>query len=177
MPEPIKLKRDCEAILIPAGNLTTLPEGMEVRITQSLGGSYTVSTENGYLVRIDGVNADALGMEKTNDVGLEADAPVEKMIWDQLKTVYDPEIPVNIADLGLIYECLLSDFPDGEKRVEVKMTLTAPGCGMGDVLREEVKRKLLRVPHVKDVNVEVVWEPVWDRSKMSDAAKLQLGML
>ncbi len=167
--------RELEATQIPSGQKTKVPAGTSVRIVQSLGGSYTVLTHDGYMVRIEGKDGDAIGQEKIEGPKLEG-LSTEEQIWGQMKTCYDPEIPVNIVDLGLIYSCQISDFPDGGYRVEIKMTLTAPGCGMGDVLKNEVQRKLLSLPQVKDVRVELVWEPVWDRSRMSDAAKLKLGM-
>ena len=180
--EPITLSRDCQAIQIPSGEKVTLPAGSQVRITQSLGGSYTVTTERGYMVRIASKDADAIG-EETSGVfdsgGSSAVEPadVERLVWDQLKTCYDPEIPVNIAELGLIYSCLITPLPEGGNKVEIKMTLTAPGCGMGESLKADVQSKILNLPGIKDVNVELVWDPPWDRSMISEAAKLQLGML
>lgn len=179
--EPITLSRDCEAIVIPDGYQVKLPKGSQVNIMQALGGDYTVSTTEGYMVRISGKDADALGKEASAspEVGVPStlEAPVEKLVWDQLKTCFDPEIPVNIVDLGLVYVCRIAPLPEGGNKAEVKFTLTAPGCGMGDVLKADIRSKILSVPGIKDVDVEVVVEPPWDPSKMSEAAKLQLGML
>ncbi|MGH7775465.1 MAG: putative Fe-S cluster assembly protein SufT [Candidatus Binatia bacterium] len=180
--EPITLSRDCEALQIPSGEKVTLPAGSQVRITQSLGGSYTVVTDRGYMVRIAGKDADAVGQETiaTSQAGMSAavdPAEVEKLVWDQLRTCYDPEIPVNIADLGLIYSCLITSLPDSGNRIEIKMTLTAPGCGMGGALKADVQSKIQSVPGVKEVDVELVWDPPWDQSLMSEAAKLQLGLI
>lgn len=175
----ITLKRDCEAIQIPAGNIVTLPAGTQVFITQSLGGSYTVATDRG-LARITDANADALGFEPANAAAPATphDGPVdEKSIWDQLKTCYDPEIPVNIVDLGLIYDCKVTQRPEGGARVEVKMTLTAPGCGMGPTIAAEAKSKVLSVPGVEEAEVELVWDPVWNQGMISEAGKMKLGMI
>lgn len=173
----IELKRDCEAIEIPSGIPRRLQAGAPVRISQFVGGSYTVIGDMGYMCRIDAKDADALGLSSE-----EAHSPAqsegpfsEPMVWDQLKTVYDPEIPVNIVDLGLIYSCKITD-DQGGKRVDVKMSMTAPGCGMGNVLKADVERKLAHLPEVKSVTVEVVFDPPWHPGLMSEAAKLQLGM-
>jgi probable FeS assembly SUF system protein SufT len=168
-------QRDLEATQIPSGQKSAVVKGTKGRIVQALGGSYTVLTQDGYMLRIEGVDGDAIGQQKIEGPTLDG-LTVEEKIWAQLRTCYDPEIPVNIADLGLIYACEISDFPDGGHRVEIKMTLTAPGCGMGDVLKAEVQRKLLTLPEIKDVQVALVWEPTWNRDLMSDAAKLKLGM-
>lgn len=181
--QPITLSRDCEAILIPAGDEVILPAGTPVRVVQTLGGSYTVTTDSGHMLRIAGKDVDVLGEEfapapqSGEPVAAEGPVDVEKMLWDQLKTCFDPEIPVNIVDLGLVYVCQVSPLPDGGKKAEVKFTLTAPGCGMGDVLKVDVQTKLLSVPGIEDIDVEVVVEPPWDPSRMSEAAKLQLGMM
>jgi len=179
--EPVALIRDLEVVEIPAGTKATLPAGAHVMVTQTLGGNYTVMTVDGYLFRVDGKDADALGhVVKAADPRLAAsaaDGPVDKeLVWDQLRTVYDPEIPVNIVDLGLVYKCEISPLPTGGNRIDIDMTMTAPGCGMGEYLKSDVEEKLGNVPGVKAVNVEIVWEPVWDRDRMSEAAKLQLGM-
>ena len=179
--EPVALTRDIEVVEIPAGTKATLPAGAHVMVTQTLGGNYTVMTVDGYLFRVDGKDADALGhVVKAADPRLAAsaaDGPVDKdLVWDQLRTVYDPEIPVNIVDLGLVYKCEISPLPTGGNRIDIDMTMTAPGCGMGEYLKSDVEEKLGNVPGVKAVNVEIVWEPVWDRDRMSEAAKLQLGM-
>jgi probable FeS assembly SUF system protein SufT len=180
---PIQLKRPVEAIEIPYGTRVMLPAGAEVRITQSLGGSYTVLTEDGYLVRIADKDADALGIAATSAGAAAAPAAevnsaddLEKLVWQQLETLYDPEIPVNVVELGLVYGCKAIESGDGY-RVEVQMTLTAPGCGMGDVLRAEAESKIQALPKVKEVSVEMVVDPPWDPSRMSDAARLQLNMM
>jgi probable FeS assembly SUF system protein SufT len=171
----VPLKRDCAAIAIPAGTRLTLPAGTVVRVTQAAGTSYTVAADFGVLYRIEGVDADALGLSGPVE---ESQAPPtfsEKMVWDQLKTVYDPEIPVNIVDLGLIYGCAIGDDEQGGKKIDVQMSLTAPGCGMSDVLKADVETKLRRLPEVKQVKVDVVFDPPWTPARMSEAAKLQLG--
>ncbi len=181
--EPITLSRDCEAIMIPSGERVTLPAGTEVRVIQTLGGSFTVATEWGHMLRIPGQDADAIGEETApaSEAGAsgtaEGPVDVERLVWDQLKTCFDPEIPVNIVDLGLVYACRISPLPEGGSKAEVRFTLTAPGCGMGDVLKADVQAKALSVPGIEDVEVEVVVEPPWDPSRMSEAAKLQLGMM
>ncbi len=176
--KPIQLKRDVEAIEIPAGFKVILPAGSEVVVQQMLGGNFTVMTGWGHLLRIAGKDAEALGAE-----GATAQSQVkpatfdEKLVWDELKTVFDPEIPVNVVDLGLIYSCKSTQLPSGKYRVEVKMTITAPGCGMGDILRSEVHSKIAALPQVSDVDVQMVFDPPWDPGKMSESAKLQLGMM
>lgn len=178
------LTRDCPAIQIPAGNTIILHAGDTVFITQSLGGSYTVATELG-LARIASQNADALGLEApsaaapapTAESG-HAGAPIdEKRIWDQLKTCYDPEIPVNIVDLGLIYDCRITPRNGHGALVTVKMTLTAPGCGMGPVLAQEAKAKIEALPGVDEAEVELVWDPPWNQAMISEAGKMQLGIV
>ena len=176
--ERITLSRACEVIEIPSGSLATLPVGTVVRIMQSLGSGYTVATDRGYMCRIDAKDTDALGL--ANEVTAQAPAIHggsfnEKMVWDQLKTVYDPEIPVNIVDLGLVYSCVIAPLEQGGNTVHVKMSMTAPGCGMGNVLKADVETKVSRLPSVKEVHVEVVFDPPWYPGLMSDAAKLQLG--
>jgi len=172
------LKRDCPAIMIPAGTHLTIPAGTEVTITQSLGGTYTVMG-SGYLARIDSKDADALGFDVAEKGSAPvADGPVdEKAIWDQMKMCYDPEIHVNVGDLGLIYDCKVTPLEEGGNKVDVKMTLTAPGCGMGGVIAGDVEQRIRTVPGVADVHVEVVWDPIWNQSMMSDAARLQLGLM
>ena len=174
-----ELQRDCEAIRIPSGETFTLPAGTRVLITQALGGSYTVATEMG-LARITDANADALGLEPRAPQPAPASAhstvPVdEKAVWDELRTCYDPEIPVNIVDLGLIYSLEASDEPEG-KRVSVKMTLTAPGCGMGPALAADAEQRILGVPGVSSANVELVWDPPWSPAMISPAGRERLGM-
>jgi probable FeS assembly SUF system protein SufT len=180
MREEVTLTRNADAVMIPSGEKVLVPEGARATITQSLGGSYTLITERGLMVRISGREVEAIGkpIENIPEVAAgEELAPekLEEMVWDQLKTCYDPEIPVNIVDLGLVYLCELEE-ADGAKNVKIKMTLTAPGCGMGPVLASDVKSKVEALPGVKQAEVEVVFDPVWDRSMMSEAAKLQLGM-
>ena len=177
---PIVLARDCQATQIPSGSKVLLRAGTRVTITQSLGGQFTVTTDEGGLYRIAGEDADALGERPP---AAAAQAPMiegpfdEDRVWEQLKTVFDPEIPVNLVDLGLIYRCEAVPLPEGGHRVEIAMSMTAPGCGMGDVLKEDVRRKVQSVPGVRQVQVEVVWDPPWDASRMSDAARLQLGWM
>lgn len=178
--EMITVNRDVDAVLIPLGTPVMIPEGASVMITQELGGSYTVSV-NGNLARIEGKDADALGMKEVKPARQAepgpAEGPVsEEEIWNVLKTCFDPEIPVNIVDLGLVYDCHVVDTDDGGNHVDVVMTLTAPGCGMGPFIVEDVRQKVLSVANVSDVLVDLVFEPPWDRAMMSDEAKLQLGM-
>jgi probable FeS assembly SUF system protein SufT len=179
MHDEIELTRDCEAIQIPQGTTVTLPAGTRVAVTQSLGGSYTISTEAGYLYRITDVNADAIGQEApSKPASGEAAAPVdETVVWEQLKTCYDPEIPVNIVDLGLIYDCALEPQENGKTKVAVKMTLTAPGCGMGPTIAAEARMRIESIPGVEEANVELVWDPPWDQSMISEAGKMKLGLI
>jgi probable FeS assembly SUF system protein SufT len=179
--EPINLTRDVDASVIPIGTKVTLLKGEQATITQSLGGSYTVVV-NGNMFRIEGKDADALGMAVAEKKiggasGSVSQEHVEKEIWNQLRTCYDPEIPVNVVDLGLIYDCHIEPMTPGSYRVGVKMTLTAPGCGMGPVLQQDVQNKLLSLEAVDDVAVELVWDPPWNQSMLSEAAKLQLGLM
>ncbi len=170
--------RDVEAREIPSGTPITLHTGDPVIITQTLGGSFTVMTPVGFLARIDGKDADAIGEEvAVVDAAANEGKSTEDLAWDQLRTCFDPEIPVNIVDLGLVYACALSALPEGGEKIDVKFTLTAPGCGMGDVLREDIKGKLLSIPGIKDADVQVVFDPPWSLQMMSEAAKLQLGMM
>jgi probable FeS assembly SUF system protein SufT len=170
--------REIEAKEIPSGMRITIPEGTPLTLTQSLGGSFTVLTPYGYMARVEGKDGDAIGEQAvTLDAEAAAGRSVEELCWDQLKTCFDPEIPVNIVDLGLVYKCAVTERPEGGDKVEVRFTLTAPGCGMGDVLREDIQGKLLAVPGVREADVQVLFDPPWNMSMMSDAAKLQLGML
>src|SRR3989338_8020412 len=183
MSELVVLSRDCDVTEIPSGPKTTLPKGIQVRITQSLGGSFTIVTDDGYMARVSGSDADAIGKMVGADLKpvstFDTNRPLEELVMDQLRTCYDPEIPVNIVDLGLVYECKITPLEPVPGtvtyRVDVKLTLTAPGCGMGEVLKKDAESKILGVPGVKEAQVELVWEPPWDQSKMSDAAKLKLG--
>ncbi|QRN95688.1 putative Fe-S cluster assembly protein SufT [Archangium violaceum] len=179
------LARDCEVTMIPSGERVMVPAGTEVRVLQTLGGNVTVQGDYGQLMRIDEKDADALGADYVaqNPKPAESEAPAEEgafdeeRVWEQLRTVYDPEIPVNIVELGLVYQCKATPLPEGGQRVEIQMTVTAPGCGMGPVLVDDVRRKVQDVPGVKEANVELVWEPPWDQSRMSDVARLQLGWM
>jgi probable FeS assembly SUF system protein SufT len=180
----VTLKRDVEASVIPVGTKVTLNAGEEAYITQSLGGTYTVVV-NGNMFRIENKDADALGMELAAEPvaarsgGAVSVEQLEKEVWDQMRTCYDPEIPVNIVDLGLVYDCKVAPIAGAQDRyrVEVKMTLTAPGCGMGPVLQQDVQNKLMSIEAVDDVNVELVWEPQWNQGMLTEAAKLQLGLM
>ena len=177
--EPIKFERDCAAVLVPQGEAVTLPAGSVGYITQALGGSWTVFVE-GNLFRIAGKDADAIGKEPPEPLALPDgadDAAVEQLVWKQLRTCFDPEIPINVVDLGLVYEAVVRPLPGGERTVDVKMTLTAPGCGMGDVLVEDVRSKLELIPTVVEADVELVFDPPWNRTMMSEAARLETGML
>jgi len=172
------LNRNCDVIEIPSGRMSTLPQGMSLRIMQSRGDSYTVWTDYGQMYRIEGKDADALGLQAESggpQAAEDAREFNEQMVWDILKTVYDPEIPVNIVDLGLIYSCKISEVQPEGKRVAIDMSMTAPGCGMGGVLKADIEARLARLPSVKEVQVEVVFDPPWDMSRMSEAARLQLG--
>jgi probable FeS assembly SUF system protein SufT len=177
--DPVALARDCEATLIPSGSRVVIPENTEVVIAQALGGSYTVYV-SGNMARIEGYDADALGIEPEPEPELDDGASEEELeafCWDRMKTCFDPEIPINIVDLGLVYTCNLTPIGDNRFHVYVEMTLTAPGCGMGDVLAQDVKLKLERIPQVEKAQVELVFDPPWHRDMMSDEAKLQTGML
>jgi len=173
--EAIRLLRDVDAYVVPSGDEVKLLAGNLVRITQALGGNYTVLM-NGNMVQITAENADALGFEITKPETETASGNLEQQIWDQLKTCYDPEIPVNIVELGLIYDLNIDDVKEG-KSVGIKMTLTAPGCGMGPVIADEVDRKINGIDGINNVSVELVWEPTWTRDMMSEEAQLELGML
>lgn len=177
--EPVKFERDCKAVMVPSGEEVSLPAGSVGYITQALGGSFTVYVE-GNLFRIAGQDADAIGKEPLPTPALPegaTDADVERLLWEQLRTCFDPEIPVNIVDLGLVYECNLQREADGARSVAVKMTLTAPGCGMGDTLVSDVRNKLEMVPTIQAADVELVFDPPWNQSMMSEAAKLETGLL
>jgi len=182
--EPIELSRACTATLIPGGQKLSLAEGEQVTVTQALGGTFTVTTDSGYLARISADDADALGLERS-DADADASRATEsgeaeqfelERVIERLKTVFDPEIPVNVVDLGLIYLCEARPLDDGSQHVEIQMSMTAPGCGMGDVLAEDARAKVAALPGVGEVAIELVWDPPWDMSRMSDAARLQLGM-
>ena len=173
------LTRDCAATRIPSGEAITLAKDARVFITQALGGSYTVGTDQG-LARIADADADALGLEPAAPAAAPAasEGPVEdKAVWDQLRTCYDPEIPVNIVDLGLVYDCVITPRAGQGAMVEVKMTLTAPGCGMGPTIAAEAKSKVLSVPGVGDADVALVWDPPWNQAMISEAGKMKLGLI
>ncbi len=176
--EPITFERDCEVIMVPAGDEVVLPAGTVGYITQALGGSFTVYVE-GNLFRLAGTEADAIGKEPLPAPALPdnaSDSDVEALVWQQLRTCYDPEIPVSIVELGLIYECEVTPMGGGDRRVDVDMTLTAPGCGMGDILVDDVRTKLLMIPTVVAADVELVFDPPWNQSMMSEAARLEVGL-
>jgi probable FeS assembly SUF system protein SufT len=176
------LSRDVEAIQIPSGAKTTIPEGTPGVITQALGGSYTIATYQG-LARVSEKDLDALGIEKLTANGAEKPAASgsgevdEKMVWDQLKQCFDPEIPVNIVDLGLVYDCHLTKRPEGGTRVDVKMTLTAPGCGMGPAIAHDAQSKILTIDGVDEADVQLVWDPPWNQNMISEAGRMKLGMV
>lgn len=181
----IELTRDVEAIQIPSGDRIPLPAGTKVIITQSLGGTYTVATDHG-LARISAADSEALGIDEQSDQqpatakinsGVEVkDGDFEAAVWEQLKTVYDPEIPVNIVDLGLVYDCTVKG-EDDKRQAEVKMTLTAPGCGMGPTIAADAQGKIMTIQGVEDAKVELVWDPPWTQDMISEEGKMKLGMI
>lgn len=177
--EPVKFERDCDVVLVPQGDNVQLPAGTVGYITQALGGSFTVFVD-GNLFRVAGENADAIGKTAPKPLALddtEDDDAVEKLVWAQLRTCFDPEIPINVVELGLIYDCQIERQPDGQRKVAIQMTLTAPACGMGDVLVDDVRSKVERVPTVSEADVDLVFDPPWGRHMMSEAAQLETGML
>jgi probable FeS assembly SUF system protein SufT len=181
MHEEITLSRDVEAIQIPSGDTVNLPAGMAVFITQRLGGTYTVATQQG-LARISSRDADALGLDnaaeekrQVEEVRLQ-DSPVEEQVWAQLKMVYDPEIPVDIVNLGLVYDCSVAS-DNGKTTVDVKMTLTAPGCGMGPVIAADAQAKIMTIRGVDDARVDIVWDPPWNQDMISEEGRMKLGMI
>lgn len=169
------VRQECRAIQVPEGTPAVLSPGTRVRITQALGTSLTVATERGYLFRVSSKDAEALGLTLAGGPELP-EGPLDEKIWALLRTCYDPEIPVNIVELGLIYSCDVQELPEGWSKVDLKMTLTAPGCGMGPVLAQEVKEKVEGLPGVQAVDVEIVFDPPWNPNMMSEAARLELGM-
>ena len=179
MREARTLARDIEATAIPYGEKIPLKAGATVFITQSLGGSYTVVTDMGYMVRIEGTDADAIGEAVQAPPSPEelAKKTPEELVWDQLRTCYDPEIPVNIVDLGLVYSCEATPLPQGGHKASVRFSLTAPGCGMGDILKQDIERKLATVPGVNEIDVQIAFDPPWDQSRMTETARLQLGLM
>ena len=177
--EPFTLSRDVRAIIIPAGDELELRAGTSGFITQALGGSFTIYVE-GNLFRIAGADADALGMEPVPPPEIPdnaTDSDIQEVIWQQLKTCFDPEIPINVVDLGLIYRCDVTPTVDGQRSVSIDMTLTAPGCGMGEILVQDAQEKVAVIPTVADVRVELVFDPPWNQSMMSDEARLQTGLM
>lgn len=174
----VELKRDCEAVQIPAGHAVTLPAGTPVDITQTLGGTFTVHAGGG-LFRIATKDADALGLEISTVGATSANAGeaiTEEQVWETLKSCFDPEIPVNIVDLGLVYSMQLERRPTGTSAVQVKMTLTAPGCGMGGVIAGDAQQKLMALPGMEEANVEIVWEPQWHHSMITEQGRKVLGI-
>lgn len=174
----IELEQDCEVILIPGGQKMTLPAGQQLVVVQALGGTFTVQIDSGHLARISSEDAYAIGLDdEPISVDPPSSAPFElDRVIEQLRTVYDPEIPINVVDLGLIYGCDAHLLADGSHRVGIKMSMTAPGCGMGDVLKDDARSRVQTVPGVSEVEVELVWDPPWDQSRLSDAARLELGL-
>jgi probable FeS assembly SUF system protein SufT len=182
MHEEITLRRDVDAIQIPSGDSLTLPIGTVVYITQRLGGTFTVATSAG-LARISAKDNDALGIDpeveqqKQEEIKRLQDAPLEEQVWAQLKGVYDPEIPVNIVDLGLVYDLILGKSESGGTTVNVKMTLTAPGCGMGPTIAADARGRILTVPGVESAEVDLVWSPPWNQGMISEAGRMKLGLV
>jgi len=177
--EPVVVNRDVRAVIVPAGVEVKLRAGTVGMLTQALGGSFTIYVE-GNLFRIAGADGDAIGKEPVQPPALPAgasDEDVSRVVWDQLRTSFDPEIPINIVDLGLVYDCRIAPNADGTRDVAVRMTLTAPGCGMGEVLVADVREKLKLIPTIRNVDVELVFDPPWNYSMMSEAARLQTGMM
>jgi probable FeS assembly SUF system protein SufT len=177
--EPVTFARDCPAVLIPAGDHVTLPEGSKGFMTQALGGSFTIYIE-GNLFRVAGRDGDAIGKPvlAAPEVPEDAtEAEIESAVWQQLRTCYDPEIPINIVELGLVYECKIERAEAGQRVVKIKMTLTAPGCGMGEILAQDVREKVEVIPTVDRADVELVFDPPWNQSMMSEEARLEAGLL
>lgn len=176
--EPVVVRRDVDGLVVPSGIPVTLPKDALAYITQAMGGSFTVYFE-GNLVRVAGADADALGKEAIAPPSLPenaTDEQFEALAWEQLKTIYDPEIPINVVDLGLVYACSINRLPSGERSVNIMMTVTAPGCGMGEILIEEARQKISLIPTAAEVNVELVFDPPWNRDMMSEAARLETGL-
>ena len=181
--KPIILQRDCQAALVPSGEPILLSAGSQVWLTQALGGSYTIMTDRGHTVRIDGRDGDVLGLEVSEQEklmrqdGVSTGGSVEDLVWRQLRSCFDPEIPVNIVDLGLIYDRKITDRGDGGYSVVVRFTLTAQGCGMGAFLQADIRKKLLALQDVREAAVDLVWDPPWNQSRLSPTAKQQLGIV
>jgi probable FeS assembly SUF system protein SufT len=178
MREARTLSRDIQVAAIPYGDKIPLPAGSTVYVTQALGGSYTVMTDRGYMVRVEGQDADAIGeaVVAPAPASEAADKPVEQLAWDQLKTCFDPEIPVNIVDLGLVYGMEMGPMPDGTHKVDIKMTLTAQGCGMGATIAVDAKHKILTIPGISEANVDLVWDPPWNPQMISPEGRERLGI-
>lgn len=177
--EPVVIRRDVAGLMVPSGIPVTIPLDSLVYITQAMGGSFTVYFD-GNLVRIPGIDADALGKEPVIPPSLPDDATDEQfeaLVWEQLKTIYDPEIPINIVELGLVYECSIRRVASGQRGVSLRMTVTAPGCGMGEILVEEARQKISIIPTVAEVDVELVFDPPWSQDMMSEAARLEAGLM
>lgn len=182
--EWVELSRDCEAVMVPAGHTVLLPQGTKAVVTQSLGGSYTLHVpQYGGLLRVSNRDADALGFAPAPEADQPADAgeqlgteQLEPLVWEQLRTCYDPEIPVNIVDLGLVYDMQILPLESGKSRVDVKMTLTAQGCGMGASIAADAKYKILALPSIGEAEVEIVWSPVWNPNMISPEGRTKLGM-
>ncbi len=181
--QEIELTRDVEAIQIPSGDVLNLPAGTKVMVTQALGGTYTIATPSG-LARIKSENADALGLDLEGDKDKQSAATeaiergdTEAAVWEQLKLVFDPEIPVNIVDLGLVYDCKVNTDDTGDSNVEIKMTLTAPGCGMGPTIAADAQSKILILDGVVNATVDLVWDPAWNQDMISEEGKMKLGMI
>ena len=179
--EEVSFSRSAEAIMIPSGERVLVPEGSQATITQSLGGAYTLITDRGLMVRVSGREVEAIGKQPVEvpgaaEVEEQTKEKVEEAVWNQLKTCYDPEIPVNIVDLGLVYQCELTEVEGGKFDVKMKMTLTAPGCGMGNFIGADARQKLLALPGVEEADVEIVWDPPWNPQMISPEGRERLGM-
>jgi len=175
--KPFTLKRDCAAIMIPSGEAISLKSGSKVWLTQSAGAGYSVMTDHGYSVRIDGRDGDALGLPKIAEASHpDSTGSVEDKVWSQLRSCFDPEIPVNIVELGLVYDCRIEALPSGGHKAVVHFTLTAQGCGMGQFIKEDIRKKILALPEIHQADVELVWDPPWNQSRISVSAKQQLGI-
>ena len=181
MHEEVSLTREVDAIQIPSGDTITLPAGTPVVITQTLGGTYTVATSAG-LARISSNDTDALGVDpeekaaKQEEENRLKDATLEEQVWHQMKQVFDPEIPVDIVNLGLVYDCKLTEVDEGTD-VDVRMTLTAPGCGMGPVIAADAQARIMSLSEINDARVELVWDPAWNQDMISEEGKMKLGMV
>jgi probable FeS assembly SUF system protein SufT len=175
--KPITLTRGCDAIMIPSGEQVTLPAGSSVWLTQAIGNGYTVLTDRGYSVRIDGRDGDVLGLAKIEDAAPSVSAgSVEDQVWRQLRSCFDPEIPVNIVELGLVYDCRVEALSGGGHKATVRFTLTAQGCGMGQFIKEDIRKKLLALTEIREADVDLIWDPPWNQSMISASARQQLGI-